>query len=138
MKSPMKKPGGFTLVEVMVALLIFALVSVALVRNATVSSRQAGTIRDRTIAWGLAENKMTGLRILPRTAEQVSGESTHRENTQRETTQRETISIGDAVWEIETRIEATEHEHIRRFLVRVHREAGDQPEVELIGFLGRY
>ena len=51
---------GFTLVEVMIALVVFSVVSVALVRNTTQSLRQAGMIQEKTIAWWLAENQMAG------------------------------------------------------------------------------
>ena len=67
--KPMSRVRGFTLLEVMVALVIFALVSVALVKNATSSVRHAAIIQDRTIAWWLAENRMTNFRIQPRNEE---------------------------------------------------------------------
>ena len=60
---------GFTLVEVMVALAIFTVVAVTLVKTATLSVRHAGLIEDRSTAWWLAENEITRLRLMERTDE---------------------------------------------------------------------
>ena len=64
---------GFTLVEVMVALAVFAIVSVALVGNSMSTLRQAGIIQDRTLATWLAEDEITKLRMQPRSQENFHG-----------------------------------------------------------------
>ena len=119
---------GFTLLEVMVALAVFAIVSVALVGNASSSLRQAGAIRDHTVAWWLAENHMTSLRIQPRTEE----------NFPRAGTGREVIEMDEGAWEIETRVETTENDFVRRITVAVYREQAEDPVAELTGVLGRH
>lgn len=124
----MSRSRGFTLVEVLVALVVFTVVSVALVRNASQSLRQAGQIREKTVAWWLAENEMTELRIQPRSDTEFPGAGVNRKVV-------ETESIS---WEIETRIELTENDFVRRVTVQVYREEQDSPSAVLTGFLGRY
>ncbi len=119
---------GFTLVEVMVALVVFAVVSVALVRNTTMSLRQAGILEDRTIAWWLAENEMTALRMRQRSDENFPAVGTDTEF----------IETGNAEWEVSARIESTENDWVRRVVVSVYKDGRETPSAELIGFLGRY
>lgn len=123
-----KTRRGFTLVEVMIALVVFAVVSVALVRNTTQSLRQAGMIQEKTVAWWLAENRMSALRMLERSDTNFPSVGVSRE----------VIETGDVSWEVETEIEATENDFVRRVVVSVYRESEDISSVELVGFLGRY
>lgn len=125
---PNKKPRGFTLIEVMIALVVFAVVSVALVKNTSMSLRQSGMIEERTIAWWLAENEMTRLRVLPRSDENFPGSGVSRT----------TVEMTTADWEIETLIEATENDFVRRVVVTVYKDSRSESSAELIGFLGRY
>ena len=124
----MKRRLGFTLIEVMVALVVFSVVSVALVKNTTTSLRQSGMIEDRTIAWWLAENEMASLRMLPRSDDSYpnSGKS------------RKVVEINDGSWDVETTVEATENDYVRRIVISVYRENQEDSKARLIGFLGRY
>lgn len=119
---------GFTLVEVMIALVVFAVVAVALVRNTTQSLRQAGLIQEKTIAWWLAENQMAGLRMLER----------NDNNFPTVGVSREVFETGGISWEVATTIEATENDFVRRVVINVNKEAQDTSSAELVGFLGRY
>ena len=119
---------GFTLVEVMVSLAVFAIVSVALVGNAMSTLRQAGIIQDRTLATWLAEDEITKLRMQPRS----------QENFPRPGTLRQTSEIGRVEWSIETEIEESENDDIQRVTVRVYRANESESTTELVGFLGRY
>ncbi|MBT4161756.1 MAG: type II secretion system minor pseudopilin GspI [Gammaproteobacteria bacterium] len=119
---------GFTLIEVMIALAVFAVVSVALVNNSTSSLRQAGMIQDRTIASWLAENEMTRLRVQPRDDENFPAAGIVRKSAE----------VANIEWELETHIESTENDYVRRITVRVYRDTANEPVSELIGFLGRY
>jgi general secretion pathway protein I len=124
----MKRGLGFTLIEVMVALVVFSVVSVALVKNTTTSLRQSGMIEDRTIAWWLAENEMTSLRMLPRSDDSYPNSGTSRE----------VVEINDGSWGVETTVEATENGYVRRIVISVYRENQEDSKARLIGFLGRY
>lgn len=116
------------MVEVMVALVIFAIVSVALVKNATTSVRQAGIIQDRTVAWWLAENRMTTFRVQPRNEENFPAVGVSRES----------VSQSDIDWELEVTVEATENDYVRRVDIAVYREGRDDPSAQLTGFVGRF
>jgi len=124
----MNDARGFTLLEVMIALAVFAVVSVALVNSSTWSLRQVGVIQDRTVAWWLAENEMTNLRLLPRRDDTFPASGIHRQH----------VEIADVEWELETEVENTENDYVRRVTIRVYKETSDDPSTELIGFLGRY
>ena len=124
----MKPQLGFTLIEVMVALVVFSVVSVALVKNTTTSLRQSGMIEDRTIAWWLAENEMTSLRMLPRTDDSYPNSGTSRE----------VVELDDTSWDVETTVEVTENDYVRRIVIKVYRENQEDAKAKLVGFLGRY
>ena len=119
---------GFTLIEVMVALAVFSVVSVALVGNSTSTLRQAGIIQDRTVATWLAEDELTTLRMRRRSEETFPDAVTNRE----------LVQIAGVEWDIETEIESTENDYVRRVTVRIYRDSAEEPTSELIGFLGRY
>ena len=124
----MKPQLGFTLIEVMVALVVFSVVSVALVKNTTTSLRQSGMIENRTIAWWLAENEMTSLRMLPRTDDSYPNSGTSRE----------VVELDDTSWDVETTVEVTENDYVRRIVIKVYRENQEDAKAKLVGFLGRY
>jgi general secretion pathway protein I len=119
---------GFTLIEVMVALAIFTVVSVTLIQTSTLSVRQTGLIQDRSTGWWLAENEMTRLRLLERTDE----------NFPRTGTDRSLVELPDSSWEIETLVESTENDYVRRVTIAVYKNDQQSPAAQLVGFIGRY
>jgi general secretion pathway protein I len=127
-KKGIRGSRGFTLIEVMVSLVIFSVVSVALVKNTSMSLRQTGKIEERTTAWWIAENEMTRLRLLPKTDENFPGSGVERSS----------VETSSADWEVEARIESTENEFVRRVVVEVYKNDQEAPSASLIGFLGRY
>lgn len=119
---------GFTLIEVMVALSVFAIVSVALVANSTSTIRQTGIIRERTVATWLAEDQITALRMRRRSEENFPVLGTNRV----------LLESAGVRWDIETEIESTENDYVRRVTVRVYRDSTQEVASELVGFLGRH
>ena len=120
---------GFTLIEVMIALAIFAVVSAALVRNASLTVYQTGLIRDRTLAWWVAENHLNEMRSAPRTEENYPSVGRDRVS----------IHMADRDWELLVEVKATENENMRRIEISAYDENDlDAALVTLSGFVGRY
>ena len=119
---------GFTLIEVMVALAVFAIVSVALVSNSISTLRQASIIQDRTVATWLAEDQITTLRMRQRNEESFPSAGKDRIF----------LESAGVSWAVEMNIETTENDYVRRVVVRVYRDSSEEPTTELVGFLGRY
>ena len=119
---------GFTLIEVMVALAVFAIVSVALVGNSISTLRQASIIQDRTVATWLAEDQITTLRMRQRNEESFPSAGKDRI----------LLESAGVSWAVEMNMETTENDYVRRVVVRVYRDSSEEPITELVGFLGRY
>ncbi|MFT5209698.1 MAG: general secretion pathway protein I [Flavobacterium sp.] len=123
----MKKAQGFTLLEVMIALAIFAIASASLIKNATQTIRQTTIIQDRTIAYWIAENELNQLRSVPRGEFPTPG-SDHSD-----------VVMANRDWEIVLDVEATENIDMRRITVNVYLPNDtDNSIVSLTGFIGKY
>lgn len=116
---------GFTLIEVLVALLVFALIATA---AAQVGSQYIGSferIRDKTLASWIAENRLNELRLAD-SAPDVS------ENDK-------DMDYGQYHWQVTTKVSATEEPSIRRVDVTVAKYPGErddpQPVHTLSGFI---
>jgi len=59
---------GFTLIEVLVALFVFAVAMVALVQAGTHRADNLGYLRDRTLASWIASDRITAIRLDPAAA----------------------------------------------------------------------
>jgi len=124
-----RRAAGFTLLEVMIALAVFAVVSAALVRNAAVAVRQTTIIEERSLGIWVAENQLSQMRIQVRSDENYPALGTNRY----------AVNLADRDWEVVVKIAATENADIRRVEVAV--SAAQQPDqvvADLAGFLGRY
>ena len=124
-----RKSSGFTLIEVMIALAIFAIVSTTLIKNATQTVSQSRIIQERSMAQWIAESEMQTLRLQPRTQENFPSQGTN------------LISqvMGGREWQVEIDVRTTENELIRRVEITVFDEQDlDTPLAKLSGFLGRY
>jgi len=124
-----RKSSGFTLIEVMIALAIFAIVSTTLIKSATQTVSQSRIIQERTMAQWIAESEMQTLRLQPRTQENFPSQGTN------------LISqvMGGREWQVEVDVRTTENELVRRVEITVFDEQDlDTPLANLSGFLGRY
>lgn len=118
---------GFTLLEIMVAVAVFAVVSAALVKNASQTVHQTALIQDKTIAFWIAENQMAQFRAAPR--EDDTFQSTG--------TDRFSVNMADRDWEVVVDVSATENAAMRRVDISVFREDDlDQDIARLTGFIG--
>ena len=120
---------GFTLLEVMVAVAIFAIVSAALIKNATQTVYQTRLIQERSLAYWIAENQLNEIRSQPRGEDNYPSPGSDRQS----------VVMANRDWEIVVDYEATENADMRRVIVSVfHPEDLDNRVVELTGFVGRY
>lgn len=121
---------GFTLVEIMVALAIFAVVSSALIKNVGMAARQSGVLQERTIAYWVAENHLSRIRL------RAHGEEPEFPAIG---TDRLGVTMADREWMLRVDVQGTENELVRRVDVEVlSGEGGDESLATLTGFVGRY
>ena len=121
-----RRAGGFTLVEVLVALVIVALGLTALMVAVNGTARTSGFLRDKTLAQWIALNRLTEVRL-----NMVSkfGQNTDTGE----------LDFGNRKWHYDTRYFDTSIGTMQRVVVRVY--AGDaktkgNPVAQAIGFLG--
>lgn len=110
----MKRVHGFTLIEVLVALLVFGLIATA---AAQVGSQYIGSyerIRDKTLAAWMADNRINELRL----EKELPGISENNRD----------VEYGPYQWQVTTRVLATEDPTMRRIEVTVARYTDNSPE----------
>ena len=122
------KNKGFTLIEVMISLFIFSIISVAVIKNLSTAIRQSANLKDSLEARWVAEDYMTRMQMLPKTSENFPSAGFSRDSSQ----------VGDQRWEVEVEIQETENQSVRRIILKVHKGLSEENSAELIGFLGRY
>ena len=128
MRQGNRKAAGFTLVEVMIALMIFGLLAATLQQVASGYMGNYRRIEGQTLATWIARNRLAEMRLqdeLPGT-----GESD------------EELTYGPYDWEIETSISSTEDPAMRRVEMTVYRideQRASRRQQQLIftGFLGQ-
>lgn len=115
---------GFTLVEVLVALLLVALALAALVRTAATEARNMATLQQATVAQWVAANVIAETRL--RGGAPEPGTSQGREE------------MGGWRWQWRLDVQSTELPGVRRLDVRVALEGDEreQPAAVLSGFAG--
>ena len=117
--------AGFTLVEVLVALIIVTIGLAALMITVSSTARTSGTLRDKTLAQWMALNRLTEVRMnLAKFGQNTdTGE----------------INFANRIWHYDTRYFDTSIATMKRVVVRIY--AGDaktkgNPVVESTGFVG--
>jgi general secretion pathway protein I len=117
---------GFTLIEVLVALVIVAIGLAALMITVSSTARTSGALRDKTLAEWIALNRISEARLnLPKT----NGQNTDAGE----------VYFGNRTWHYDTRYFDTSVTTMKRVVVRVY--SGDSktkghPLAESTGFLG--
>lgn len=123
------KGRGFTLVEVMITLAIFAVVSGALVRNASMTVHQTSLVRDRTLAWWVAENYLSEMRSLPREDENFPSVGSSRLS----------VRMARRDWRILVEVNQTENINMRRIKISVYENDDiDASLITLSSFMGKH
>lgn len=117
---------GFTLIEVLVALLVFGLIATAAAEVGGNYITSFERIRDKTLAGWVAENRISELRL----QDELPGISENSEDT----------DFGNFRWRVTTVVEATAEPTMRRIEVTVAKYSGAQSEPfavhTLAAFLG--
>ena len=120
---------GFTLLEVMIALAVFAIVAAALVKNAALTVKQTRTLEDKSVAYWVAQNRLAELRAKPRSSQAFPspGSST------------DTVNMAGRPWDVTVDVTSTDNKDVRRVTVSVAQQSDADHEVaNLVGFIGRY
>jgi general secretion pathway protein I len=120
-----RRAGGFTLVEVLVALVIVALGLTALMVAVNGTARTSGFLRDKTLAQWIALNRLTEVRLNV----VKFGQNTDTGE----------LDFGNRKWHYDTRYFDTSIASMKRVVVRVY--LGDaktkgNPVAQAVGFLG--
>lgn len=126
----MKRESGFTLLEVLVALAIFALVAASVLTSTSRSLQNASRLEEKTLAMWVADNRLAELQL------SKSPVADGREQGE--------VEFAGRRWRWQSEIQATSDTDLRRVTLWVapmehERMAGDLSEravVSLSGFLG--
>ena len=123
--NPSQRAGGFTLVEVLVALMIVAVGLTALMVAVNGTARTSGFLRDKTLAQWIALNRLTEVRLNV----VKFGQNTDTGE----------LVFGNRKWHYDTRYFDTSIASMKRVVVRVY--LGDaktkgNPIAQAVGFLG--
>ena len=110
MKNSLKKDDGFTLVEVLAALLIFSFAIIGLTRSGTESVRAVSVLQDKAYAGIVADNQLIRARIEPLKVGTNTGD--------------ETVKGKPYEWRVET--SETESDGFYRLIVTVSESQTDQ------------
>ncbi|MBH9366177.1 GspI family T2SS minor pseudopilin variant XcpV [Pseudomonas aeruginosa] len=126
----MKRARGFTLLEVLVALAIFAMVAASVLSASARSLQNASRLEDKTLAMWIADNRLNELQLeqTPPSSGRNQGE----------------LEFAGRRWEWRTQVDSTAEQDMRRVIVWVAakplgRERGSIEEragARLVGFLG--
>jgi general secretion pathway protein I len=129
MKTTERNHSGFTLLEVMIALAIFAVCAATLIQQSGRNIRQEQLLQTRTYANWIAENELERLRL------QASIPA--RGETERE------LKFAGSEWKVLHQVSTTDDPDLMRVDIRVRPLASDDLNAEtsgyrLQGFIGRY
>ena len=113
---------GFTLLEMLLAMMVIAIVGVTLSNAVGGVASQTFTLERRSIAHWVGQNEINRLRILSRAAAATAASG----GGQRIPTGKDTsrVTMGQRNWEIRTSIEATDNPWMRRVEVEVYELVG--------------
>ena len=119
------KQKGFTLIEVMIALLVLGLALAALIRTSGSASANTAWLQEKTFAHWVAMNQLTEMRInklWPKPGQK-----------------KDTVEMVDREWEWEATFSTTADPELRRVDIRIWRADSSEDEhlTLLTGFLAK-
>ena len=120
---------GFTLIEVIIALSIVAIVSTTVFKSVTESVIQSRGLKERVVAQWIAENEIAKIHMLSSREEYFPAIGT----------ERFAKNMVGQTWQIEVRVLNTENPLMRRIEVAVFQDSNlEIAATQLISFVGRY
>jgi general secretion pathway protein I len=124
MRVVSRRKGGFTLIEVLVALFIVSLGMLGVIEAVSQTAGNATRMRDRTIAHWVAMNRLTEVRLQPR-APDIAKTS-------------DEVEMAGRRWRWTMEVSETPVETMRRIDIRVAEAEGDEDRtlVTVTGFYG--
>ena len=123
MVRALPRRAGFTLLEVMIALLVIALGVAAVINTTSESGWKSSQLRQKTIASWVAQNQIAEFR-----ARRVWNNATRHSGE---------VEMAGATWQWELRITATDDPDLRRLDVDVYLADDEVRKASLTGFVGR-
>ncbi len=122
-KLPRHAHSGFTLLEIMVALMIFSVCAATLIQQSGRNLRQLHQLETRTLANWVAENELERLRLqgFPATGKQS----------------RE-INFASLRWQVIQDVSVTNNSDLKKVIVDVSPADEQDNRYRLIGFLGKH
>ncbi|MBQ0797918.1 MAG: type II secretion system minor pseudopilin GspI [Porticoccaceae bacterium] len=120
----MIKHRGFTLLEVMIALVIFSICALVILEQSSLSIRQQAHLENKTLALWVAENALAAQRL------KAQWPGTGSNQTQ--------VSMAGRDWVVTQNIEDTPNPQLRKIVIEVTQDNPDNPQVTLSGFLGEH
>jgi len=122
---------GFTLIEVLVALLVFSILGFTVTSRVGDIVNQTFNIERRTVAHWVVDNHLARMKIASRRTDEAlpTGRSTER------------VLMGNREWRLEVEIIDTAHPWLRRVEVAAFEVVDDRPIGpidQMIAFVGRY
>jgi general secretion pathway protein I len=122
------RQDGFTLIEVMVALMIFAVLSVTLLTRLGDNIRAEHYLETKTIAAVIAENVLTEMRF--------------KKDWSAVANKKDTVEMTGIKWQVNIIVSNTPNENFRKVEVRVGPEPESSSEensvISLVSYIGQY
>lgn len=114
---------GFTLIEVMFALLIVALTMGAIVETGGYSARRTSQLTEKTVASWIAQNQVTLYRA--------------RRTWTSESNKTGSVEMANVKWQWKMKISNTDEPLLRRIDVDVYLQDGEDIKASATGFIGK-
>lgn len=115
---------GFTLIEVMISLSIFAVMAAAISRTASQNADTTLYLEEKTLASFVAENRLNKLKLSGYPAA---------------TQTKDSEEMAGREWHILTKVEDTQLPNFRRIDIQVSKATDkENPLINLTGFMGKY
>jgi general secretion pathway protein I len=117
-----RRPGGFTLVEVLVAVAVLAIAMAAVIGAMARQADNAGYLKQKTLALWVAHNRLAEVQLQPDVPD--TGRSDGK------------VEMGGVEWQWESVVQATEDQRLRRIDIVVRRPDDERGSLaQLSGFL---